>query len=151
MMLALTLQQPWASLIGNPPLKNIENRTWKPPSRILGTRIAIHAGKKWDYAGHGWIVGTFGGYSDVARECYREVHGAIVSTAFVAGWYDCRKKFNEDDAFARQVESSRWWSGPVGWLLQDVIRLPGPIPCTGQQGLWTVPPEVYEQIPQEAR
>jgi hypothetical protein len=85
-MKALTLHQPWASLIGNPPLKNIENRTWKPPAGMLRKRIAIHAGKTYDREA-----------ADFARPLVRDfdktigeslVAGAIISTAVVSGFFD---------------------------------------------------------------
>lgn len=44
-MQALTIWQPWASLIVHG-FKRIENRTWAPPADLVGTTIAIHAGKK---------------------------------------------------------------------------------------------------------
>ena len=41
-MKAITLWQPWASLIADG-TKTIETRSWAPPSSLLGQRIAIHA------------------------------------------------------------------------------------------------------------
>ena len=43
-MKAITLHQPWASLIAHG-VKTIETRSWAPPRRLIGQRIAIHAGK----------------------------------------------------------------------------------------------------------
>ena len=43
-MTALTLRQPWASLISSGG-KLFESRTWAPPVPLIGQRIAIHAGK----------------------------------------------------------------------------------------------------------
>ena len=43
-MKALTLHQPWASLIAHG-VKSIETRSWAPPQSLVGQRIAIHAGK----------------------------------------------------------------------------------------------------------
>ena len=44
-MRALTLHQPVATLMG---FKDVENRKWKPPAKMLGQRIGIHAGKTWN-------------------------------------------------------------------------------------------------------
>ena len=44
-MKAITLHQPWASLIASG-AKRIETRSWKPPDSLIGTEIAIHAGKR---------------------------------------------------------------------------------------------------------
>lgn len=45
MMKALTVQQPWASLIAHG-FKPVEFRKGEPPTWLIGQRIAIHAGKK---------------------------------------------------------------------------------------------------------
>ena len=44
-MKAITLHQPWASLIAEGH-KTIETRDWPPPLSLVGQRIAIHAGKR---------------------------------------------------------------------------------------------------------
>ena len=41
-MKAISIKQPWASLIAHG-IKDIENRTWKCPEKYIGTRILIHA------------------------------------------------------------------------------------------------------------
>lgn len=41
---AITLHQPWATLIAIG-AKTIETRSWPAPRHLLGTRIAIHAGR----------------------------------------------------------------------------------------------------------
>ena len=47
-MKALTIHQPWASLI-TARAKTIETRSWKPPRNMIGERIAIHASRINDY------------------------------------------------------------------------------------------------------
>ena len=44
-MYAITLHQPWATLIVLG-MKNVETRSWPAPERLLGQVIAIHAGKR---------------------------------------------------------------------------------------------------------
>ncbi len=44
-MYAITLHQPWASLI-TLGVKTVETRSWPAPERLLGQTIAIHAGKR---------------------------------------------------------------------------------------------------------
>ncbi len=46
-MKALSIKQPWASLIVSG-VKDIENRTWKCPTKYIGQRILIHASRKPD-------------------------------------------------------------------------------------------------------
>ena len=51
-MKAISIKQPWASLIVHG-IKDIENRTWKCPQKYIGQRVLIHASKNfanfWDY------------------------------------------------------------------------------------------------------
>lgn len=42
-MKAITIKQPWASLIVHG-IKDIENRSWACPKKYLGERVLIHAG-----------------------------------------------------------------------------------------------------------
>ena len=44
-MYAITLHQPWASLIALG-IKTVETRSWPAPDRLMGQTIAIHAGKR---------------------------------------------------------------------------------------------------------
>jgi len=46
-MKAISLWQPWASLIAAG-LKHYETRSWAPPRELIGQTIAIHAAKKID-------------------------------------------------------------------------------------------------------
>lgn len=50
-MKAISIKQPWASLIAYG-IKDFENRTWKCPQKYIGQRVLIHAsgchGKKFE-------------------------------------------------------------------------------------------------------
>lgn len=46
-MKAITIKQPWASLIVHG-IKDIENRTWPCPKKYIGQRVLIHASKEKD-------------------------------------------------------------------------------------------------------
>jgi len=118
---ALTLWRPWphAILFGG---KRIENRPWKPWASIIGKRIAVHAGLRYDDAGAAWMR---------AQELYDPPEGpwcpagVIVGTARVTGFVEA-----SDDP---------WFVGPFGWLLADVEAFDMPVACRGAQGLWRVP------------
>jgi len=142
---ALTLIQPWAWAIAHAG-KTVENRTWRPPRSMLGNYLAIHAGKtRVDAA---------------AVEDLREVAsdvpllfdlGAIVCVARLVGWVRDPLAV-EGSAFAGitkaradLVVKSIWWSGPVGWVLDEVVAIE-PVPILGAQGLWTVPPAVADVV-----
>ena len=44
-MYAITLHQPWASLIALG-VKTVETRSWPAPAHLVGQTIAVHAGKR---------------------------------------------------------------------------------------------------------
>lgn len=148
MMKALTLHQPWASLIALG-YKTIETRSWRTNYR---GPIAIHAAK------------TFPKY---ARECaefdfmkelqvsekdeWREMNlkalprGVIVATANlttcaptdrlacegVSFILDGKYDFQSPEWKYGNYEAGRW-----GWVLDDIKPLGPPILATGKQGLW---------------
>jgi hypothetical protein len=137
-MNAITVWQPWASLIAHLD-KRVENRTWRPPAKLLGKRIAIHAGKRWDTKfpeRHQPTVEQLRRLLWLKMEPYPL--GAIVATAVLAGF-----ALSPSEVPAPQV---RWFAGPFAWLLGDVHALAAPIPCLGAQGFWILPQDVEAEI-----
>lgn len=143
-MLGLTVWQPWASLIAWP-LKPVENRTWKAPW-VLGKRIAIHAGNKFDEDAALWLSVRPKPVPDIVSLA-RRVRGAIVCTAVV-------DRFVMEDSVVSASPLPAgfhdWFGGPVGWVLREVRKF-DPVPCRGAQGLWTVTADVMARIPEAAR
>jgi hypothetical protein len=120
--LALTVKQPWASLIASG-LKTIENRSWDRRA-IVGKRIAIHAGKATP------VEVKRGGRAGKISRADNPL-GAIVCTAVV-------------ERFVTSSKNS-WFLGPIGWVLKD-IRPCTPIPCSGALGLWAIPPAIAKRL-----
>lgn len=143
-MKAITIHQPWATLIAIGE-KRFETRGWATSYR---GPLAIHAGKKVDrdicmqepfrsvLAEHGYTADNLptGAVVAVAElsECFkvfrdvlggvvvlhaerRKIHFSTLDKEFSFGWFN---------------------SGRYAWGLDDVSRLPDPIPAKGQQGLW---------------
>jgi activating signal cointegrator 1 len=149
-MRAITLHQPWASLIAVG-AKRIETRSWPTPYRGW---LAIHAGK------------TFP--PDAERLCLQRPfsaallraglpslpRGAVVAVAHLhrvgrigrradgAVIVDGRDLPVEGDELA----FGDYTPNRFGWVLTNVHPLPAPIPCRGMQGLWPVPDEVQAAI-----
>lgn len=146
-MKALTLWQPWATCVAHHS-KLVENRTWEPPASVIGQRIAIHAGKRFEREAYEDLVELDG----LALPPRAEIPaGAVIATARVAGWVRsewlvnrCEHPFDFSGLTEEQARSalrSTWWIGPVGWVLDHVIAI-GPVPCSGAQGLWSLPPDI---------
>ena len=81
---AITLRQPWASLVAHG-IKNVETRSWPPPHGTIGERIAIHAGRTVVLnPGHEAVAAIADIYG--AGQWRRDIpRGAVVATAILAG------------------------------------------------------------------
>lgn len=138
-MHAITLHQPWATLIERG-YKTIETRTHQRFKRLLFERIAIHAGKKFDEEGAEWLAehGAACGVMDYSRTQL----GVVVCTAtvFDAGW------LSNHTASLNFIESQAMTEcrGKFGLWLNDVIRCE-PFAATGRQGIWRLTPEEVNQ------
>lgn len=132
-MKAVTIRQPfaWAIAAG---FKDLENRSWAPR---VGPRelVAIHAAVAAPDA------------DDVARVQKRIGHRVRVPET-----YDCGA-IVAVARVAKVVTSSRsaWFSGPLGWLLEDVIAVRKPVNCKGQLGLWNLPSGIEARVKRQLR
>lgn len=140
-MKALTLHAPWAHAVAWLG-KDIENRSWRPPASVIGTRIAIHAGAtkteaEWSRVHEAWRRSGLAVDDDEAIAI-----SALVCTAVVKSVLDTRIDKGSVAMLhseAAAIVDSPWFIGPVAWKLTDVRRLDKPIPCKGRLGLWTLP------------
>ena len=149
-MYAITLHQPWASLIALR-IKTIETRSWPAPERLTGQTIAIHAGKR--------VVGQPGVpierelQAHLGEDWQRTVPaGAVLATAVLAGMarvahidpltghavHDLSTEVGCAVGLARTLidpwgdfRAGRWL-----WFLVDVRTLPAPVLAVGHQGFW---------------
>lgn len=144
-MNAITCHQPWATLIALG-YKTIETRTHDRFRGLVGERIAIHAGKKWDADGRRHAVRHLyrrglGAYSVCELDDQaQEDMGKVVCTAVVkeARW------LGRDDSDAALCDAA----GLFGLVLTDVVRLNPAVPATGRQGIWKwEPPKGEAQCP----
>lgn len=145
---ALTLHAPWAYAVTHLD-KRIENRTWAPPPKLLGQRLAIHAGAASPAKARRMIDDLVG---PMATEgCIRS---AVVAVVTVVGYRDTRPgarhpAFGIDaDALARAELATQdpLWLGPVGWLFRDVVALPEPVPCKWRLGVWRLSTDVDAKV-----
>lgn len=148
-MKGLSLTQPWATLVAIG-AKRIETRSWRTRYRGL---VAIHAAKRLPGdAAWLWTVPVFRDRLRAASFGLPEhwPRGAIVATARIA---DCAST-SQDSPYYPADGSDEIAFGDYGpdrwmWVLEEVRRLPEPIPCLGALGLWDVPADVLVRIAQQ--
>lgn len=146
-MKAITLWQPWASLIAAG-VKTIETRTHDRFRRLAGSRIAIHA------------AGRRMSYTEAAAICDFLIELGVISPARTPAWFQrvalaavvCTARVARFGILT-QAEHARAACSDIddnrfGLFLEDVRKLDEPIPYKGERGIWNVPDEV---IPEEAR
>lgn len=148
-MRAFTVYQPWASALALG-IKAVETRGHKPPSSVLGKRVAIHAAKRpipdsirrdEVYLQALLPKCDVGDLSELPR-------GVVLATAKLA---DARCVLDaSQDGKSVWVSSTAYDGGfavavdPLGdfsvgrwlWFLRDVRQLETPAPARGMQGFW---------------
>jgi len=140
-MKAITIWQPWASLIAYGK-KTIETRSWPAPTWLIGQRIAIHAAVKWDQNIESMCLRE-PCYSDLLASGLEDIDireylplGAVIATAVLA---ESRSTDEGDwiyDLSDNEELYGDYGMGRHGWFLRDVERLEKPIPAKGMQGIW---------------
>lgn len=134
-MKAITLHQPWASLIAWED-KRFETRSW--PTRYRG-KIAIHAGQT--NALSGIVDETM--INPIITRAFRQ-HGIdwrhlpCGAVLGVANLVECIQMTPELIAGLPQYERllGDWTEGRWAWRFDAVTRFREPIPARGKQGIW---------------
>jgi hypothetical protein len=168
-MKALTLWQPWPSLIAEG-VKHYETRSW--PTHYRGP-IAIHASKKpfrqilrelfplgnWDYAPDFKAKAEFLATVEKHISVDSMPYGAIVATAQLVECWECigpdqrgdlmiwrrpnpgasDKEWESAYVDGEEVLFGNFEKGRYAWELADIKKLDKPIPIRGGQGLWDCP------------
>jgi hypothetical protein len=139
-MKALTISQPFASLIADG-AKWVENRRWETFYR---GPLLIHAGKGTQYLD--------------ADELRDYPAGCVVAVCDLAACLHVDKIRIMDDSVDRKSVikgTRRNWSeiarhehteGPFCFVLENVRKLPQPIPFRGAQGLWVPSSELVTLV-----
>ena len=153
-MLAITLHEPWASLI-TVGAKRFETRSWAPPRSLIGQRIAIHAAKrkvnllelsgevcdavndvmgtdKWmKFLPLGCVLCTA-----TLKDVYKIVGGSEMDgTAFVTRMDGSRLVLRREE-IRNELLFGNLGFGRYAWVLEDVEKLERPIWAKGKQGFW---------------
>lgn len=156
-MKALSIKQPWASLIVGGKLvtrgpKRTENRgraLAMHARKLVGQRIAIHASKARDVEAFRDIIdGEFG--FDLRRNeiPYATVGefptAAIVGVAVLGRVFGPGEPLTNDEA--RFYVGNDLLADDTWGLRLDDARWFAPIPATGMLGFWTVPSDVLTRV-----
>lgn len=152
-MLALTLWQPWAWSILHLPesvAKPVENRDWMPPASVVGTRIALHGGKRYDGEAAWTIARHAGACLPMPRGTPSDRASGILGTVRLVGVIERQRGRLElvagDWGDVTRERATPWFVGRYGWLVDERRVLDVPIPCRGLQKLWTVPDELVARL-----
>ena len=139
-MKALSLHQPWASLIAAG-AKRVETRDWMPPKSLLGKPLAIHATRQ------AVVFPSHPEYAEFNRAVARCLgpkwpvtvpQGAVVAVVTLG---EARRVVHAhdipegDEAIFGEYALGRWM-----WLLEDVTPVDPPIPARGRQRVWNWKP-----------
>lgn len=134
-MKALTLIQPWATLIVSGH-KRVETRSWR--TRHRGP-LLIHAGKKIDHDYVEWLRSIGDPSAPDLEEMptgaalgYARLMNVLPTEIFQPRGLELRYGDYNPDRFA--------------WCLAGVVAFAEPVPFPGKRGLWTVPRESRTQI-----
>lgn len=148
-MKAITLHQPWASLIvaGE---KQYETRGWQPRGLQVGDLLAIHAGKKWDAATQQSWYALQQRYPAACAVVGADLpRGAIVGIVRFMGVKQMTVSFLQAQS-PQELAVGNWKPGRYAWQLEVVEKFAVPIPARGAQGIWDwhrTPPAPREVAP----
>lgn len=132
---AITLWQPYACLI-EIGAKPYETRSFKPPPRLIGKQIAIHAAKR-KMRHSDFDEETFEAISDAFPHCgwfHSLPLGVVVCTAILSSIHAAETV--EADAFGNYAPG-RW-----AWKLDDIEAVNPHVPAIGRQQIgwpWVMP------------
>lgn len=126
-MKAISIKQPWASLIAHG-IKDIENRTWSCPKKYLGQRVLIHASSSkpvFRYSINQYDIIRKSSQSLIFNCMYDGFpKGAIIGSVVIA---ECVQ--NHPSVWAEK----RVWN----WVLKDAVLFDKPIrDVKGKLGFW---------------
>lgn len=153
-MRALTLTQPWATLVAIGE-KSIDTRSWG--TKLSGERIAIHAAKGFPLEARA-ICRTEPFRSVLSNAGIHHVGtlptGAIVAVADIAacmrftehslGWV--RTQSARSRYPAHEAAFGDFTAGRFGFFLRAVLALPTSVPARGMLSLWQVPDDVERAV-----
>lgn len=149
-MKALTIWQPWATLIAFD-AKPYEFRGWKAPKSLIGQRIAIHAGAR--PVKHKEVASILEALEEsgdmnpgmikehakvllqsVLEGKYHLPHSCIVCTAVLGEPVSARNLVENSSPVSNDSDREEHFN--FAWPLTDIQPIIPPTPARGKQGFW---------------
>lgn len=152
-MKALTLKQPWASLIAEGQ-KRFETRSWATKYR---GPIAIHASKRLD-PNDAALLQMEPFKSALTRDPAALPTGAIIATGYLSDCFHSAEigeqlifsAYEAGDGIrkeaALELAFGNFSPGRYAWLIEHVALLPEPVHCNGRLYLWDTEPHALVDI-----
>lgn len=122
-MKALTIKEPWASLIIEE-YKKYEFRSWKTKYR---GKILIHAGLGIEKD----MMERFKDYNIDINPGYIIGEATITDCILVDEEFNCELRCIDSVVYGRSNHTETY-----AWKLENVVKYEKPIPCKGKLGLW---------------
>ena len=122
-MKALTIKEPWASLIIEE-YKKYEIRSWKTKYR---GKILIHAGLSIEKD----MMERFKDYNIDINPGYIIGEATITDCILVDEEFYCELRSIDPVVYGRSNHTETY-----AWKLENVVKYDNPIPCKGKLGLW---------------
>ena len=154
-MKALSLTQPWASLViegyqTGEAHKEYETRSWSTSFR---GPLAIHASKGFPR----WAQAFLGTYDDGGETFFRDVlnrdprdmpRGAIIGVVALVGCQPTDAVLASETVFVSLQEYAfgDWGKGRYAWKFVKPVWFQKPIPAAGSLGLWTISDETMPEV-----
>jgi hypothetical protein len=136
-MKAITVKQPWASLIirGG---KEIENRDWYTGIRGI---VAVHSSAKLERREMEDACGMMRGF--VPHFSAERFELDVFPTGVILGTVEIVDCVTASD--------SPWFVGDFGWVLRNPVAFAQPIPCRGALKFWDIPEHLLEGMREQWR
>lgn len=134
MMLAISLHQPWASLLLTP-AKDHETRAMRPWMRAVGKRVLIHAAKAKGEPPEGELAAVCDAmfpYFDFAAL----PRGGFIGSAVLTGFRRIEMPASMMTTAYDEI-CGDWTPGRYVWRMKSKITFPM-VPAAGKQGFWDV-------------
>lgn len=144
-MKAITLWQPWASLVATG-AKKIETRGW--PTKYRGP-LAIHAAQKWNeelesllsyWEFQGGLAPLVGKPLDLTGNTWAGVQAKHLPKSVIVCTCNLIDCIPTDNLTLKEIRHEQYFGdftpGRFGWILDNIKPLEKPIPAKGSQGFW---------------